>query len=96
MSIVCGCSINESDKLECKKLYFSFACAIQEEQEVTITGGSGSGSKVTRYQMSGQSEALPNLVTGRSQHTCGVFTNTDGNIVSYYNFNTNISPLTIM
>ena len=58
------------------------ACSIEEEQEVVITGGHDKLSLVTKYQMSGQSQSLPSLNTGRHWHACGYFTNTNGNIVS--------------
>ena len=59
------------------------ACSIEEEQEVTITGGSHSYTRVTRYKMNGDSEALPRLKIGRYLHACGRFTNSDGDIVSF-------------
>ena len=58
------------------------ACSIEEDQEVVITGGHTKLSDVTKYQMSGQSQSLPSLNTGRHWHACGYFTNTNGNIVS--------------
>ena len=59
------------------------ACSIEEEHEVTITGGY-SKTLVTRYKMNGDSEALPRLKIGRYLHACGRFTNSDGDIVSYF------------
>ena len=62
-------------------LFFRWACSIQEEQEVTITGGKYSYTKVTTYQMNGEAQELPDLITGRGYHACGHFKNSDGDIV---------------
>ena len=57
---------------------FSYACSIEEEEEVIITGGSYSLTKVTSYRMNGESTSLPDLNTGRDLHACGRFTNSEG------------------
>ena len=64
---------------------------------MTITGGNrGTNEKpdpylhlrqsVIRYKINGDSEDLPNLKTGRYLHACGLFTNSDGDIVSRFLF----------
>ena len=76
--------------LDYKILFTSGACAIEEEHEVTLTGGSASDThadyeykaRVIRYKMSGDFEDLPSMNTGRSSHACGLFTNIEGEIVS--------------
>ena len=63
--------------------FISQACAIEEEQTVTITGGAWRRSKIVkRYKKNGKSESLPALNRGRQAHACGYFTNTRGDIVS--------------
>ena len=65
----------------------SFSCAIDDGQEVVLTGGykdlgglSGlySVSKVTRYNMQGQATTLPGLNTARYSHACGSIKKSDG------------------
>ena len=48
---------------------------------MTITGGKYSYTKVTTYQMNGEAQDLPDLITGRGYHACGHFMNSDGDIV---------------
>ena len=48
---------------------------------MTITGGKYSYTKVTTYQMNGEAQDLPDLITGRGYHACGHFKNSDGDIV---------------
>ena len=57
---------------------FSGACAIADDNSVIITGGSsgyGSGylDNVTRYNMEGFVESLPNLLLAREFHGCTSF-----------------------
>ena len=69
----------------------SFSCAIDDGQEVVLTGGevndSGPGphplSKVTRYNMQGKATTLPGLNTPRSTHACGTIKKSDGATVEY-------------
>ena len=69
---------------------YSSACAIEEEHEVTLTGGwsldTGTewGYRVIRYKSSGEFEDLPSMDTWRQGHACGHFTNVEGEIVSRY------------
>ena len=64
------------------------ACSIEEEESVVITGGydghqpHGNNKKVTKYHMDGNSKPLPNLISGRYWHACGLFINANGDIVS--------------
>ena len=66
----------------------SRACAIEENEEVTITGGQENEGgyiptkKVTRYKSDGKSENLPKMKIERFNHACAQITSTDGNIVS--------------
>ena len=61
-----------------------FSCSIEEEESVVITGGSGyySWKKVTKYQMNGKSQSLPDLLAARYYHACGLFTNSDEDLVN--------------
>ena len=59
----------------------SHACAIEETETVTITGGSESKTSVTRYQEDGSSTSLPDMKNGRFRHACGHFTNSANSIV---------------
>ena len=59
----------------------SLACAIEETETVTITGGSESKTSVTRYQQDGTSTSLPDMKNGRFRHACGHFTNSANSIV---------------
>ena len=69
--------------LICSNLTFSGACAIEEEQEVTITGGlKNGGDIVIRYTVvNGYHHILPSLKIRRHSHACGHFTNSEGAIV---------------
>ena len=51
---------------------FSDACAIKLDDYVIITGdGTSHFSKVSKYDMNGWVENLPNLIYGRVNHGCG-------------------------
>ena len=63
--------------------YFSEACSIEEADTVTITGGRYSKKRVTRYQVDGSSESLPELNDERYVHACGYYANSDGFIVCF-------------
>ena len=55
---------------------FSQACAIADDNSVIITGGGWSGDyfvNVTRYNMEGYVETLPNMILGRKYHGCTSF-----------------------
>ena len=58
-------------------------CAIGDDNEVVLTGGSAKDLEnlVTRYNMEGKVTTLPSLKTGRMVHTCGKFTNKNGETV---------------
>merc|ERR1712241_1152241 len=59
-----------------------FACAIEERETVTITGGYYSFmTRVTRYTVDGASETLPSLQNGRRNHACGHYTSSSNSIV---------------
>ena len=47
-----------------------------------LTGGYVSMFLVTKYNMEGEAEDLPNLIYGRCNHACGEVTRSDGSIVS--------------
>ena len=63
-------------------IFIRYHCAIETEEEVVLTGGYYSQSLVTKYNIEGQAEALPSLITGRYNHACGKIARTDGSIVS--------------
>ena len=68
----------------------SDSCAIDDGEEVVLTGGTKRGEKekhpykhstvntVTRYNIQGQSTTLPSLNTARGEHACGTFKKSDG------------------
>ena len=60
-----------------------YACAIQDQQDVVITGGTFSNEKVIKYlKIDGTSQNLPDLNQGYLLHACGLFLNSDGETVS--------------
>ena len=64
---------------------------------MVITGGYGkANTRVTKYSMDGKSQSLPNLITGRYFHACGLFTNANGDQVyckfSFYHVNIALLP----
>ena len=65
-----------------KDCSFRYVCAIEEEESVVITGEYSSGRRVVRYNFDGEYETLPSLITGRGDHACGSFTNSNGATVS--------------
>ena len=62
--------------------YFSYYCAIEDDDEVVLTGGSETRSLVTRYTVEGEATTLPSLNTGRFLHACGTITTADQELVS--------------
>ena len=62
-------------------LSFRFACSIQDEDKVIITGGSYHTSQVISYNLAGEVSRLPSLQSGRSWHACGHFVH-NGQVVS--------------
>ena len=66
--------------------YPSYHCAIEDDDEVVLTGGVGShgwsDDGVTRYNVEGEATSLPSLITGRFSHACGTFTTADQETVS--------------
>ena len=52
------------------------------ENSVIITGGYYSYTRVASYSHDGYLEDLPGLITGRSDHACGHFIDTQNNVVS--------------
>ena len=63
-------------------MVFRYHCAIETEEAVVLTGGYVSMFLVTKYNMEGEAEDLPNLIYGRCNHACGEVTRSDGSIVS--------------
>ena len=63
-------------------MVFRYHCAIETEEALVLTGGSASMFLVTKYNIEGQAEDLPNLIYGRYNHACGKVTRSDGSIVS--------------
>ena len=60
------------------------ACAIPVEDFVIITGGARTKTIVTKYDMLGNDEDLPNLNVGRRSHGCGKFYNDDELVFSIF------------
>ena len=60
-----------------------FACSIQLEESVIITGGSGylAGNRVQQYNLAGSMGRLPYLRTERNGHACGKYFQ-NGEVVS--------------
>ena len=54
------------------------ACSIPDSDSVLITGGLHSLSSVSRYDLTGWVEDLPNLGQERRRHGCGSYTRGDG------------------
>ena len=63
-------------------MVFRYHCAIETEEAVVLTGGYVSMFLVTKYNIEGEAEDLPNLIYGRCNHACGEVTRSDGSIVS--------------
>ena len=61
-------------------LICSYACAIELEDRVILTGGV-SRAKVHVYNQEGYVMDLPDLVQGRQAHACGYFVNDAGHRV---------------
>ena len=59
----------------------SYACSIQLEEMVVVTGGRETWRHVTVYNTAGLLTELPDLEQGRSDHGCGHFVNTDNKLV---------------
>ena len=62
---------------------FRHACSIdvKETEKVILTGGRYTKTKVTVYNTEGFVEDWPELKTGRFNHGCGHFINTDNKVV---------------
>ena len=63
------------------------ACSIQMEETVIITGGDFKKNQVTVYNTEGWVADWPELNTGRSDHGCGHFVNTDNEVVRQWHCN---------
>ena len=61
---------------------FRHACSIELKEMVILTGGEYTESKVTVYNNEGFVADWPELKTGRYNHGCGHFVNTDNKVVS--------------
>ena len=64
-----------------RRFRYSNRCAIDDGEEVVLTGGWSPGttySTVTRYNMQGQATSLPSLNTARYDHACGTIKKSDG------------------
>ena len=53
------------------------------EEIVILTGGQAYFTQVTAYNTEGFLEEWPSLNTGRYNHECGHFVNTDNQVVRY-------------
>ena len=65
-------------------LYYRYACAITDKttDSVIITGGVLTARVVSRYDMQGHVEDLPEMIQGRVSHACGHYHRVDGIMVS--------------
>ena len=65
-------------------MLYRYACAIPDiiTDSVFITGGTYTLQKVSRYDMMGWVEDLPQLTEGRNSHGCGSYLREDGTQVS--------------
>ena len=59
-----------------------YACSIELKEMVILTGGTKE-NKVTVYNNDGFVEDWPELKTGRFNHGCGHFINTDNKVVRH-------------
>ena len=53
--------------------YYSYACAIPQEDSVIVTGGYWTSTTVSVYNTEGWLEDLPPLNTGRDSHACSSY-----------------------
>ena len=61
---------------------FSWACAIDLQDRVVVTGDNEDRSRVQVYNISGPQEQLPNLQTPRSWHACAYYMDNQDRVVS--------------
>ena len=58
---------------------YSWSCLIDEGDTFLLTGGSvGTKTRTSRYSRDGWLQDLDDLNTGRYDHACGWYTDTDG------------------
>ena len=57
------------------------ACSIDMGQSVVITGGYNTKRTVTEYKEDGDHAEMPPLITGRYNHGCSSFMDSDNNMV---------------
>ena len=63
---------------------YSEACLIDEGDTFLLTGGSvGTKTRTSRYSRDGWLQDLDDLNTGRYDHACGWYTDTEGKRVRY-------------
>ena len=55
------------------KYQTTYACAIELEKTVILTGGEYTMNRVSIYSIQGFERNLPNLLTGRRGHGCGQY-----------------------
>merc|ERR1712107_363108 len=59
-----------------------YSCLIDEGESFLLTGGVGSVSTVSRYNINGWVEDLDDLITGRTHHGCLQYSNTLGDRIN--------------
>ena len=64
-------------------MYFSFACSIEFEDKVIVTGGFFTEKTVSVYDIEGWVKDLPSLQRGRYNHGCGHYVNDKNKIVRF-------------
>ena len=63
-------------------VYFSWACGIEFDDQLIVTGGYYTLTRVDVYTINGWSSELPQLITGRYHHGCGQYINSDDKMVN--------------
>ena len=64
-------------------LFYRYACSIELEERVILTGGVDYPSKVSVYTIEGWQQDLADLGQGRRLHGCGHYTNKDNLVVKF-------------
>ena len=64
--------------------HFSWACSIEFDDKVVVTGGHYTERRVSVYNIGGWVEDLPELNEGRRNHGCGYYVDNSDRIVGFY------------
>ena len=63
-------------------IFCSYACAIELQDTVVVTGGSGPIATVQVYTISGLQEQLPDMLQRRNKHACAHYVDSQNRVVS--------------